>query len=299
MKTILVTGIGGNVGQGVAKVLKSVTFPESLRVIGCDVKDKERCAGTSLCDEFLTVPSAISSDYLRSIPACDLIIPTTDIECCVLAAAQDLGFSRQLPYAAVSKHSLCDTFYDKYATYLAFRSNCAPFARTWPGQDMVIKPRRGNGARGFSVVGDPSTCVQERLLGPEITISTYCTRDGFMNGWIAFERELDRSGSTAWCRTVREPELQFACTELVHGTMTRFGGLRGSCNIQAMWHNAAELIPFEVNCRFSGTVAIRHIFGYTDVVWAVEEHLFGIAPAPPKLRSGSAHRISQEVYQID
>ena len=86
-KTVLVTGIGGNVGQGILRNILKTKFP--IRIVGCNVADFS--AGNHLCDSFYKVPFANDENYINSINAIvekeniDLIIPSTDYEIYYLA----------------------------------------------------------------------------------------------------------------------------------------------------------------------------------------------------------------------
>jgi len=53
-KIVLVTGIGGNVGQGILRNILKTKFP--IRIVGCNVADFS--AGNHLCDSFYKVPFA-------------------------------------------------------------------------------------------------------------------------------------------------------------------------------------------------------------------------------------------------
>ena len=79
-KVVLVTGIGGNVGQGVIRNIKSLNF--NIKIIGTDISSFT--AGNHLCDKTYTVPYSYSDNYIPTIQSIvntekvDLVIPTTD-----------------------------------------------------------------------------------------------------------------------------------------------------------------------------------------------------------------------------
>ena len=78
--TILVTGIGGNVGQGVLRNLKALS--DMFILIGVDIG--EVTGGHHLCDFACQVPYAYDESYVPLVKdlcvrhGVDLIIPTTD-----------------------------------------------------------------------------------------------------------------------------------------------------------------------------------------------------------------------------
>jgi carbamoyl-phosphate synthase large subunit len=90
-KTVLVTGIGGNVGQGILRNIKD-SFPE-IHLIGVDIS--EFTPGNYLCDKTYKVPFSNNQNYIPriqevcNIEKVDLIIPSTDYEVYFLSKNQD------------------------------------------------------------------------------------------------------------------------------------------------------------------------------------------------------------------
>ena len=72
-------------------------------------------------------------------------------------------------------------------------------------------------------------------------------------------------------------------------------GLKGSFNIQSIAKSNGEVIPFEVNCRISGTNSIRAAFGFKDVQYTIEELLWNIEPEKPIITNGVAYRYLTDV----
>lgn len=302
--TVLVTGIGGNVGQGVLRVLRDL--PEPLTVVGTDIAGFS--GGNHLCDGVAVVPFAWEDEYLDALEKSvrhwevDLILPATDHETAVLAAARD-----RFPTVAASPASTAAVFLDKLRTAAAFTEAGLPFARTsTPAQylarhpegfaSVVVKPREGRGSRGLAfdppdpTAFDETHVVQERHLGPEITIGFYVRADGELHGFVVLERTL-RNGTTQECRVVHDHD--DAVGELLAGLCGALD-IRGSCNVQAIVTDEGP-IPFEVNGRISGTASIRHRLGFRDVAWTLDEHLWGRAPAPPETQDGCATRLLMDV----
>src|SRR3954471_22376409 len=90
-RKILVTGVGGNVGQGILRNVKSAGY--DIYIVGCNTVSFS--AGNHLCDAFYTVPFAYDPAYINEINAIvekekiDLIIPSTDYEVYYLAKNTD------------------------------------------------------------------------------------------------------------------------------------------------------------------------------------------------------------------
>lgn len=299
-RTVLVTGIGGDVGQGILRNIRAA-FPD-IRLVGTDVGALP--AGIHFCDAAYTVPySHDASYYDRMLEICakekvELIIPSTDYEVTHLGKIET-----RLPALLASPHEVSEIFMDKYRTFQEFKRCGIAFADTrlateyaddWP--HIVVKPRDGRGSRDVSF--DPAEIpmsenfiVQPLIEGRELTIAFYVTKEGQLHGFISFEREL-KHGHTDRCEvvTIYDNKIRALIEQLIkHFT------IRGPCNIQAKLTADGELIPFEINCRYSGTNSIRAKFGFEDVRYGIEEYLLHTAPTAPAIKPGSAVRIMMDI----
>jgi carbamoyl-phosphate synthase large subunit len=301
-KTILVTGIGGNVGQGILRILRQ-HFP-SFRLVGTDIGTLT--AGHHFCDAFHRVPYSYDPAYAEVMTQIchrervDLIIPSTDYE--VLYLGQ---IAAELPQLIVSPPETSQIFIDKLKTYHAFKEANLPFARSWlPGEyngecaEIIVKPREGRGSRGLHInpadpgLFDDTFMVQELHTGQEITSAFYVKNKKRLHGMMTFERSL-ASGMTERCQITNSCEE--ALYPLVEAMIQRFD-LRGPCNIQSIVTAEGHVVPFEVNCRYSGTSSIRAQLGFPDVVFGVEEYLLRREPsAPTPKSSGSAIRVYMDI----
>lgn len=304
-QTILVTGIGGNVGQGILRNIRQ-TYPW-ITLVGTN--SEALSAGNHLCQKAYQVPFSTTPEYLPTITEIcqrervDLIVPSTDYEAYYLSASLP-----DLPRVACSPQESTGLFLNKRLTAEAFVERDIPFARTtvpskYIGQygDIVIKPAAGRGSRDIHI--NPTDIasfpddyvVQELLTGPEITVAFYVTRSGEMIGFIALRRQLT-NGWTDRC------EVTFEYDETIRDLIARITDnfvVRGSCNIQGIATTTGALIPFEINCRISGTNSIRAQFGFEDVRYTVEEYCFNRKPPPPQVKAGAAVRILMDVIYPD
>src|ERR1700722_7590725 len=98
-KVILVTGIGGNVGQGIIRNIR-VSYPD-IEIIGTDIVAVS--SGNHLCEKVYVLPSSKDKRYISAVKKIcskekvDLIIPSTDYEVYYLALHKD-----SLPVVACS-----------------------------------------------------------------------------------------------------------------------------------------------------------------------------------------------------
>ncbi len=303
-KTILVTGIGGNVGQGIIRNLRFSGL--DFHIVGTN--SASFSAGNYLVDKFYPVSFAYEPGYFEEISEIvkkekvDLIIPSTDFE--VYFLSQN---AQSLPcLIAASGQFASETYLDKYLTWKHHSESGIPFAKSFlPSEyksnfpSAIAKPRKGRGSRGImrnnfdtSKLMDDEYMIQELHEGKEITTAVYASYlTGELTGILNMERSLD-NGTTNYCKVNFDfdPELKQMAEKMI-----RHSDLKGSFNIQSIVTSSGEIIPFEVNCRISGTNSIRTHFGFRDVEYTVRELLFGETIEPPTIIPGVAQRILLDV----
>lgn len=305
MKSVLVTGVGGIVGQGILRNVRSLDREIALH--GSDVRLVT--AGNHLCDSVHVLPYAYDPLYVPAVASLvrtlgiDLVIPSTDYEAYYLALhAREVGTA-----VAASPADVTGACLDKYRTFETFHASGIRFADSMlPSayqprhQHIVVKPREGRGSRGIHVdppqpqAFDDSFVIQEYLDGPELTTTFYVTRSGALHGSITFVRELE-AGSTSRCEVIK------AHDDEIHGLISAMLArlpFRGSCNLQSRV-TADGVVPFEVNCRISGTNSIRSQLGFPDVEYTIDEYLFDVDPAAPNVNGGCAIRVTHDVIYPD
>ena len=301
-KTVLVTGIGGNVGQGILRNIRSLNLP--IRLIGTDIESFT--AGNHLCDFTYVVPYSYDENYIPILQdiinkeQVDLVIPSTDYEVYYLSENKN-----QLNAIIVASDSKTAKIYlDKYETYKYLSNNNIPFAISWLPQDcdfsekeIIAKPREGRGSRGILINPENPTqlpvgyMIQPLHRGIEITTAVYVNKKGQLHGIFIMERSLT-NGTTTESKVVFEYD---SSMRIIAQKMIDLGGLVGSFNIQSIVTAANEIIPFEINCRISGTNSIRHNLGFQDVKYAIQEYLLDEIPDEPKPIEGIATRILMDV----
>ncbi|MCF8460012.1 MAG: ATP-grasp domain-containing protein [Flavobacteriales bacterium] len=304
MCSVLVTGIGGNVGQGILRNIQNSGLP--VNIIGCNVIGLS--SGNHLASKVYQIPYANHPDYISEIiriieqEDIKLIIPSTDFESYHLAVER----KKLRCHVAASDENVCKAYLDKHETFLRHTEFNIPFVDTvlledgipseW--DDVIIKPKQGRGSRGIQInPKNPSDyfgqgyVAQRYIEGEEITTAFYVTKSGQVHGQITLVRELE-NGATVFCEVVSDYDEKL---RPIIGGMVKAGGLRGSVNIQSRVNNQGEVFPFEVNCRISGTNSIRSQFGFQDVKYLLQEYLLDISPDPCRITKGKALRILMDV----
>ena len=155
-KKIVVTGIGGNVGQGILRNIRD-SF-QNVTIIGVDVASFT--PGNYLCDKTYQVPYSFDESYIPTIQKIidsekvDLVIPSTDYEVYYLS----LNKSNINATVVASEASIAKMYLDKYETFLYHQKNNIPFAKSWLPEDydfsekeIIAKPREGRGSRGILI----------------------------------------------------------------------------------------------------------------------------------------------------
>jgi len=293
---ILVTAIGGDIGYGIGKILRSTGIAEFL--LGCDVHNEH--AGRFYFDRCEIVARADSGNYMDSLlqvarsNQIDLIIPTSEPELRYLLKAEALDGIGGIPFLVANREALRIGF-DKLRTSLLLQQVGLPFPWTKlvgdgapPALPCIIKDRFGAGSRGLTVVDEASAPfyakarnadIWQELLQPaeqEYTCGLYRTASGDTRTIVIHRRLV--AGSTRFGRVVRNnAEIERLLAKVADAVE-----LRGSINVQLMLTSRGPVV-FEINPRFSSTVVFRHLLGFQDVIWAIEEHRGNGTPAytPP------------------
>ena len=302
-RKVLVTGIGGNVGQGIIRNIRA-TYPQ-LHITGVDTCSFS--AGNHLCDVFYTVPYAWSDNYIGSVQhicateKIELVIPSTDSEVFYLAKNRS-AFAAVI---AASGASAAGIYLDKYLSWQHHHQHHIPFAAAdlpsaYNGQFMhwIAKPRKGRGSRGLLInptnwadLKDEEYIIQELHTGKEITTAFYVDKHRRLHGMITLLRYLE-NGATTQCKVVFDYD---AVITPILQAMIAHSDICGAANLQSIVCEDGSIQPFEINCRISGTNSIRSNFGFEDVKYTLQEYLFNETPAAPAVIPGVAVRILMDI----
>lgn len=307
MKRLLVSNAGGTIAQSISRILKSCQFPEPIELIG--LVHPSDIAPVRMFDEFFLMPPSYSepdgvdATWLSNLArdaAIDLLIPTTDYETVGWAS---VSFAPPTQ-AVVSPFDTTRACYDKWITSVACSQHGIPFAPTclpsqYDGsfQRAIAKPRCGGLSRGViheysgHYISSNDYIVQKWLAPPEVTFSFYATLSGTILGPLALERTL-KFGITSAC-LVRD-DLFSEARSIAEALQDKLH-VRGPCNVQCRFNDDGGLIPFEVNCRFSGTCGIRADIGFNDIKFCINEYLFNTPSHYTRLESGGGIRQISEV----
>lgn len=284
MYNVLVTGVGGDIGQSVIKCLKE--FPSYYRsLVGCDVN--EFAGGRAMVDLFNKSPHA-SHEEKYSIFINEIlqkrdighIFPTSEAEIQYFHRNRK-KFPNQKIY--INKPEIIETFFDKYSTIKFLKENGFDYPETYLPSEyrdsldfpLIIKKRRTYGGRGLVIINNAQEykyyceglsddmIIQEYVgnLDQEYTIAVFSSGKEIHS--MIFRRYLQQGhgGFSSFVELVQDSAIEKLAERFARTT-----GLIGSINIQLRKHKDRNVI-FEVNPRISSTVFFRHYFGFQDVKW--------------------------------
>lgn len=282
MKTLLITGIGGDIAQSIATIL--IESRPEFRLLGTDMGDRH--AGQLFVDKVFQIPGASSVGYLDNIKglieeySVDVVIPTSEQELSVFhTLISEFGDDRCITAGT----KVIDIGIDKLKTIDFIASLDIPVPWTIKAEGAtpkdfpcIFKSQKGSGSKNIFIVEDkeealffankfPYSIFQE-LLKPdnqEITCAVYRTKAGQISV-LQLLRELS-GDATGWAKVICDNQVFKMCEKVAIGIE-----LQGSINIQLRLTDNGPRI-FEINPRFSSTVLMRHRIGFCDLLWAIDE----------------------------
>jgi carbamoyl-phosphate synthase large subunit len=296
MTCILITGIGGDIAQGIATIVRQ-SMP-GTRVVGTDVHEEH--GGRLSCDDYVAVPRAIEPGWTGAIEAigsrfgASVIVPTTEAELEVLCSApQCPDLSRWMMVHPTALVACLDKLNTAHA--LASLGLQVPWTvdarldvpRSFP---CILKPRRGSGSKGVAVVNDmaearllasraPSGVFQEMLLPADREVTCAVYREGPGRVWVVQLRRRLVGGFTGWAEVIDDPGVRDTCTRIAEGL-----DIVGCVNVQLRITEQGPRV-FEINPRVSSTALMRHLLGFQDVSWNLSRML-GLARSPRCVEPG-------------
>jgi len=306
---VLITGVGGDIGQGIIRCLKDVE--PDLCLLGCDIDPF--AAGRELVGKFYQAPSANDSErysnFIKKVlreKGASHIFPATETEIEFFDKYRNYFEDITL---FINKHDIIATFLDKYKAIEFLKRNNLPYPKTYLIESydkeleypFILKPRKGWGSKGLVVINDAGELnyfrrrvkdyIVQEIVGTdadEYTVTVFST--GKQTYSIAFKRTLGYGSLSKVAQLVWDEQLQTLAEDIAKASF-----LEGSLNIQCRKTNLGY-VPFEVNPRFSSTVYIRHFFGFQDVKWWLDFKQGKAIEYIPRYKKGVAVRTIGETF---
>lgn len=290
MDGILVTGVGGGVGQSIIKALQDTAY----HIVGVDSEPlASGLHGVPMA--YLGCPAVAEGFIGRLLDICHreqcrLIFVGHDVE--LLPLAQNMErFIAEGIFPVVSSPEVVRICDDKLATTTFLKEHGFPVLETRQLKEavaisypVVLKPQRG-GARSrntyvvhnpkeleiYRALVDVDNCiVQEYLDGDEYTCGSV-TLEGHCAGVIVMRRIL-RAGDTYKAFVERNAKIESAVRDIVEALQPI-----GACNVQLRMKNGDPFV-FEINARCSGTTAARALAGFNEPKMIADHYFHSVDP---------------------
>ena len=303
---ILVTGVAGDIGIGLGRILRRWNFFQELH--GVDASQDH--AGSRFFDLVSVAPHAEAPNYIQWISRyleshkIDVFVPTSEAE--IRAVTANLGVLNSSSSVLVNDLALVEKCLDKAKT-LNFLDESgiivpkhgvtgkAPLPRRYP---VIVKPRTGQGGKGLRLAlsqKDLRACesnqVWQEYLEPddqEYSCAVFVTKN-FETRTLILRRTLV-GGSTGRAIVVKNQLIE----EYLQLIVTTFG-VAGAYNIQLRLTSEGPKL-FEINPRLSSTVVFRDKIGFQDFRWWVLDRLGHELPPHVEAIAGTKFFRGNEEY---
>lgn len=296
--TILVTGAGALLGQGIIRAIRHSTIKARL----ITVDPSPLSAGLYWGDAAYLIRRADDPSYLErftevlALERPDIVLIGTDVELEVLAANRldlERTYNTKILVSDPSVIAIAD---DKYLTYRFLRDMGEnPPASALPevpgdvealvlevGFPLIIKPRIGARSVGVSKAHNQGE-LDFALKGREGLVVQECIgadSDEYTAGVVVFDG--DAKAAIVMRRDLRDGNTYRAYVEksaALHEAVLRFGEKLapfGPANFQFRLDQNGLPRVFEINSRFSGTTPLRALAGFNEVEMCVRHILEGV-----------------------
>ena len=297
---ILVSGIAGDIGFGVGRILQNLEFVS--HVLGIDIHSNH--PGSLLFDKCDVAPSAINSkyipwlyDYLEKNEV-DIFIPTSEAEIGLISSINKNDFSSTK--ILISNEFMIDRCLSKNRclNYLDSINIKIP-KHGIVGKDLpslfpiIIKPNSGRGSQNLMKIKSniefksfldtrPENFVWQQYLYPddqEYTCALFRNNKIDLRS-LVIKRELS-DGFTSKGEIVEDYEIENYIKKIAESF-----DLEGVMNIQLRLTDTGPVM-FEINPRLSSTLVFRDLLGFKDLEWWILSSIGKPIPSYIKPKKGT------------
>jgi len=285
---ILVTGCGGDIGQSIGKILLKSKYTKNL--FGIDISNKN--AAQFIYPNFSVGVPFTHPDYLQRLELfinkhdIDLIIPIAEPELRFFAEQnilKTIGKAKMITASALA----LEIGFDKFKTAEFLKRENLPFPETFLAKSLkridnfpvILKSKTGSGSKDIHKINS----IEEFLFYTKNTIDDYVVQEFISDEKGEFTCGVFRSSSKEIRTQIFKRELtsgysgygevieNINITNLLEKIAVKLD-LVGSINVQLRIKENRPKV-FEINPRFSSTVLFRHLFGFEDLLWSIEDLL--------------------------
>lgn len=317
---VLITGVGGNIGQGVIKSLRA--GKRAYHIVGIDMEPLS--AGFSFADSYYVTPRTSSPEFKAAFSR---IAEQERIEAVYVCSPTELNFFSRNKDALEHEHGLkvfvnppevVETGNNKLKTALFLKQKGFPYPETCLAEDrrgidslvreygfpVILKPIDGFSSNHIFIANSMqeidaanrlinNLVVQRYISSPnhEFTAGTISGADKKVRAVILLHRHLIQ-GTTYRTELTTDENLSRQIIRVVE----RLGAV-GPCNVQFRIEDG-KVYVFEINPRFSGSCGIRYLYGFNDCELMFELFKLGIDIKQPVLKQAVVLRYWNEIcYQ--
>jgi carbamoyl-phosphate synthase large subunit len=278
---VLITAIGGDIAQSIAKILKR-NIPD-IYLIGSDITIEN--AGKYFVDKIIQVVPAEEAIYLQQMEKIycdeklDLIIPVNEKEIMVFLTT----FFRYYNKVVLPKTKYIKLLFDKLEAYSVLKSLNMDLPWTVRGDSTpveypcILKLRKSSGSKSLKVLHNineynfleinKTDYIIQELLEPKEEEYTCGVYRNIVNTYIIIMKRELKGGLTGFAKVVKDNEISEYCYNMANCL-----DVYGSINIQLIkTKNGPKLL--EINPRFSSTVIFRDYIGFQDLIWCINDNL--------------------------
>ena len=319
--TVVVTGVGALIGQGIARSLRKIP---GVRIVGVDrhMTDLAR-SYCDVCEQKPNVPET-EPDYLdfwRDLVArtrADVVLPGLSHDVAFLRhAAPDL--TRVGCAVMLNAPDLIDLCADKLIFGRALSAAgfpAIPTVRSTNWQEVcdilgdppfLLKPRSGEGSSGIVRLYDNTDLAYwigkcgenwmlQRIVGrddEEYTVGIFGQGADDVVGPIILRRTLARAGHTAFAEVVENDVIR----DITLRIAAHFKPV-GPTNLQFRLEDGIAYL-LEINPRFSSSCSLRTAFGFNEARMSLEYLRDGRVAEAVHLRRGRAWRYNEDFICYD
>lgn len=316
--TVVVTGVGAIIGQGIVRSLRASGYP--LRIIGVD--RNERSPGSHMVDVFIRKPQ-VSEDSGEYMAFWTKLIQENNVQLVMPGLEVDINFFHQHrgwggsldAIQVLNSTSLIEIASDKWRfseRLKSFGYPAIPAVRTDSWEEalhtlgpppLLMKPLHGNGSRGIVRLENKvdfeywkkkanDTWMLQRIIGSdheEYTVGVFGLGDGKFIGPIIFRRKLSSAGNTLEANVVASHYIIESATE----RLCKHFEPVGPTNLQFRIEDGTPYL-LEINPRFSSSNSLRTAFGFNEAKMAIEFYLHKQTPEVPVIKLGTGWRYSED-----
>jgi len=279
MKTIFLTGGGGSGTIAITKALK-----DKYRVILGDM-DKW-AAGLRFADKSYIIPAGKNKKFLTVIrniikaEKVDIFVPLVDEEIKDFPDLMILLPEYNFAKMALDKWELINGLNQAYLqipkTYLG---DCPYHSLKYP---YIVKPRIGRGSKNVREINsqeeleaykvllglkDNEILLQEKIIGKEFTVSVVVNKFGEILAIVPKE-VIQKKGITIVAITRKNEAIDYICRKVQNRLKAN-----GPFNVQLILQDNEIPIIFEINPRFSTSIALTMKAGVNEIDILVKNYL--------------------------